>query len=201
MKIVLATKNKGKIAEFSGLFRPLDCEVVSLLDLGDIPTVEEDGATFLDNAVKKAKGYSQATGLIALADDSGLEVDALGGAPGVHSARYAGPEATDEENNAKLLRELEGMGPEQRTCRFKCVLALYAPGGELLTAEGACEGVVAEQPLGDGGFGYDPIFYIPELGRSMAQLTPEEKNRISHRGRAIRELEPRLRDFLAKVGG
>ncbi len=195
MKILLATKNRGKIEEFGRLFEEFGHEVVSLLDLGEIPSVEEDGATFEENAIKKAKGYAEATGMAALADDSGLEVDALGGAPGVYSARYAGPSATDADNNRKLLKALEGVPEPERTARFRCVLALYLPDGRLITAHGTCEGLIALEPKGEGGFGYDPIFFVPSKGRTMAELSPEEKNAISHRGRAIERLRPALTEF------
>jgi XTP/dITP diphosphohydrolase len=158
--------------------------------------VEEDGETFCDNAVKKATVIAKAIGEWALADDSGLEVDALGGAPGVYSARYAGldhhGERNDRENNAKLLKELAGVPISRRTARFRSVIALASPEGKVWTAEGICEGYIGLEPRGEKGFGYDPLFYLPEYGLTMAELTEEEKNRISHRAKAMERFLPLL---------
>ncbi len=198
MKVLIATKNRGKAAEFGRMFQELGHEAVSLLEVAELPSVVEDGATFQENAVKKAVEYSRATGMVALADDSGLEVDYLHGQPGVHSARYAGPDATDEENNRRLLEALKGVPWEERGARFRCVLALASPDGRVVTAEGVCEGVITQEPQGEGGFGYDPIFFVPSLGRTMAQLSPQEKNSISHRGMALKRLRPLIPEFLGQ---
>ncbi len=186
MKLVLATRNKGKIREMSELLSPVGVEVLSLDSFPGVPEVEEDGDTFQANAVKKAMSVSLHTGEISLADDSGLEVDYLGGAPGVHSARFAGEGRDDWENNEKLLRLMKNVPPEKRTARFKCVVALATPEGQFYTAEGACEGVIGTEPRGEGGFGYDPLFFVPEYDKTFAELDLETKNRISHRGRALR---------------
>ncbi|WP_027716976.1 XTP/dITP diphosphatase [Desulfovirgula thermocuniculi] len=197
MKLVLATRNRGKIKELSALLAPLGYEVVSLEDFPGVPEVPEDGATFAENAVKKAVAVARHTGHLALADDSGLEVDYLGGAPGVLSARFAGEHGNDRANNEKLLALLAGVPPEKRTARFRCVVAVATPAGEVWTAEGSCEGVIADTPRGEGGFGYDPLFYVPELGKTFAELDPEVKNRLSHRARALagaREILARFKD-------
>ncbi|OUN00260.1 MAG: non-canonical purine NTP pyrophosphatase, RdgB/HAM1 family [Paenibacillaceae bacterium ZCTH02-B3] len=199
--LLLATKNRGKTREFREAFAPLGVEVIDLNDLADrdIPPIVEDGATFEENARIKARAVAEATGLITLADDSGLCVDRLGGAPGVHSARYAGPKATDAENNAKLLEELrlaaerDGAGDAGSAARFVCCLVLYNPAtGETIVEEGTVEGRIVLQPSGTGGFGYDPVFWLPSHGCTMAELPIEEKNRISHRGAALRRLIDRL---------
>lgn len=185
MKLVLATNNKGKVREMSEILAPYEIEVISLdafLNIGDI---EEDGDTFRENAVKKASITCERTGLMSLADDSGLEVDHLGGAPGIHSARFAGEEKNDEANNTKLLHLLAEVPAERRTARFRCVVAVAVPGGWVYTAEGTCEGVIAGEPRGDGGFGYDPLFYLPEYGKTFAELDPGTKNKISHRAHAL----------------
>ena len=162
---------------------------MSLLDLPDFPAVVEDGATMAENAAKKARETSQATDLLVVADDSGLEVDALGGAPGVHSNRFLGRESTEAERNEAILRRLEGVPDERRTCRFRCAVAL-ARNGELVgETEATCEGRIAHAPRGDNGFGYDPVFYYPPMKRTFAQLSSEEKNRVSHRGKALAELK------------
>lgn len=185
MKLVLATRNRGKVRELSELLAPVGVEVVSLDSYPDVPEVEEDGNTFKANAVKKALAVSGATGQVALADDSGLEVDYLGGAPGVRSARFAGEEKDDRANNEKLLRLMKNVPPEKRTARFKCVVALATPGGQVFTTEGACEGFIGTAPRGEKGFGYDPLFMVPEYGKTFAELELDIKNRISHRGRAF----------------
>ncbi|MGQ9824081.1 MAG: XTP/dITP diphosphatase [Desulfotomaculales bacterium] len=184
-KIVLASRNPGKIRELRALLAPLKVAVVSLENYPALPEVEEDGATFTENAVKKACFAAAATGLWALADDSGLEVDYLGGAPGVFSARFAGPGGGDRANNEKLLRLLAGVPLEKRTARFRCVVAVASPEKEVYTAEGACEGVIAFAPRGDKGFGYDPLFYVPSFGKTFAELDPEVKNAVSHRAKAL----------------
>ncbi|HWP90589.1 MAG TPA: XTP/dITP diphosphatase [Thermodesulfobacteriota bacterium] len=185
-EIVLATKNRGKIKEFSDLLSPVFGRIISLREFNNIPEIVEDGETFSENALKKARVISKLTQKITLADDSGLEVDALGGRPGVFSSRYAGENAGDEENINKLLRELKGEA--NRNARFVCCLALVFPDGREITVEGRCEGVIVEDPRGEGGFGYDPVFYLPELNKTMAELTLEEKNLVSHRSRAVNAL-------------
>ncbi|MFD2369917.1 XTP/dITP diphosphatase [Brevibacillus sp. GCM10020057] len=192
-QVVLATRNQGKVREFNRLFAPLGWEGISLADYEGVPEVVEDGDTFEANAVKKAVTISTYLGLPALGDDSGLEVDALDGAPGVYSARYAGEDATDEENWRKLLQKLDAVPNAERTARFRCALAFVVPGEEPVIAAGACEGVIAREPAGTNGFGYDPVFYLPQLGKMMAQLPPEEKNRISHRAQAMQQLLAILR--------
>lgn len=185
--LVLATRNHGKISEFETLLTGFDVEIKNLVDFPSIPAVEEDGTTFKDNSLKKARFTAKVLGLPALADDSGLMVKAMGGLPGVCSARYAGEHATDEENNLKLLMAMEGV--ENRGATFKCTIAIALPDGTALTYEGTCDGLITHEPAGNGGFGYDPLFYYPPLEKTFAQLTTEEKNRVSHRGRAMAELK------------
>ncbi|GIW03550.1 MAG: non-canonical purine NTP pyrophosphatase [Thermomicrobiales bacterium] len=187
--IVLATSNPGKIAEFRKLL-PGSVHVVSLDELG-IVLPPETGQTFAENAIAKALSAAQQSGMLAIADDSGLEVDVLGGAPGVRSARYAGEAGNDAANRARLLAELEGVPPERRTARFRCVVALASPDGLIAWEEGVCEGSIATEPAGTFGFGYDPIFLLPD-GRTMAELPPGEKNTISHRARAYEAIRPAL---------
>jgi XTP/dITP diphosphohydrolase len=193
MPIVLATRNEGKISEFKILLKDFDVEIKSLKDFGPIPTVEEDGQTFEDNAVKKAQFTARVLGFPALADDSGLVVKALNGLPGVHSARYAGEDATDKENNLKLLKAMEGV--ENREASFMCVLAIAVPRGPALIYEGTCEGVITESLIGSQGFGYDPLFHNQTLNKTFAQMSIEEKNQVSHRGKAMAE----FRDEFGKV--
>ena len=184
-KLVIASGNEGKIAEISRALKDTEIILRSLVDYHDVPPVEEDGQTYLDNALKKAKSYSLFTGEMVLADDSGLEVDCLNGAPGVYSARYAGLNATDEENNRKLLHHLAGVTPDKRGATFRCVLVLYEPDGCFQSFAGAWRGMITAEPAGQGGFGYDPLFYIPELGKTSAQLEADVKNQVSHRARAL----------------
>ncbi|MBI5242881.1 MAG: RdgB/HAM1 family non-canonical purine NTP pyrophosphatase [Elusimicrobia bacterium] len=194
MKLVLATHNPHKTAEISAMLKGagLDLDLRSLAEFPQAPEVAEDGLTLEENARKKALAAARATGLRALADDSGLEVERLGGAPGVLSARYAGPGCDYAANNAKLLRELEGVPPEGRKAAFRCIIA-FADGEDVLLFEGRLDGVIAERPSGTNGFGYDPVFFIPERGRTLAELAPDEKNRISHRGRALAAAARHLR--------
>ena len=184
--IVLATRNEGKIKEFQEMLKDFPVEIKNLNDFGPIPEVEEDGETFDDNAYKKALFAAKVLGLPAIADDSGLVVEALAGAPGVKSARYAGEKATDQDNINKLLKELEGQS--NRKAAFECVLSIAVPSGPALTYEGRCEGEITLQPQGDAGFGYDPVFYYPEYDKTFAEISGDEKNRVSHRGRALAEL-------------
>ncbi len=185
-RILLATNNAGKVRELVVLLAGTPFAVATPGDEGIALDVEESGDTFEENAVLKARAFAEASGLLSIADDSGLEVDALGGEPGVRSARYAGPEASDEDRVRYLLGMLQGVEWERRSARFRSVVALAYPGGEVRLFEGACEGMVAFEPQGDKGFGYDPVFYIPSLDMHMAELELEEKNRMSHRGQATR---------------
>lgn len=194
MKIVVATHNKGKIREFKAALAEIGIEAVGIGELVNVPEPVEDGTTFAANARIKAQYYMKACGLPCLADDSGLEVDALGGAPGVFSARYAGEHATDEDNNKKLLAALQDVPAEKRTGRYVAALVLSYPDGHELTATGYCEGVVIDEARGEGGFGYDPYFYVPSLGHTMAEIPLEEKNAISHRGLALKKLIALLKD-------
>ncbi len=189
MRIVLASGNPGKIREIQAVLAPHGVKILPQTAFS-ITEIEETAPTFVENALLKARNASRFSGLPALADDSGLEVAALNGAPGVYSARYAGPDADDALNNAKLIEALQGIEEQERQARFRCVLAFvrHPYDSSPLIAEGAWEGVIAEQPLGNGGFGYDPLFFLPELGCTSAQLPPQEKNRLSHRGRALQRL-------------
>jgi XTP/dITP diphosphohydrolase len=199
LTLVIATSNEGKLTELRALFGDLPVQLLSLPNvLGDGLVIPEDGATFEANAVIKARAACNATGLYALADDSGLEVTALGGRPGVRSARFAHERATDAENNAALLRALEDVPDAERSARFRCVLALASPWDreQVETAVGSVEGLIARAPRGSGGFGYDPLFILPELGgRAVAELDEADKNTISHRGRAARA----MRDVILRV--
>jgi len=204
--LVFATRNKGKLVELRDLLPGV--AVLAIDEAAQrigraIPDVDEDADTFEGNATKKAREVSAATGLPALADDSGLEVDALGGAPGVISARYAGAAANDAANNAKLLAALAGVPPERRTARFHAVLALADVAGPLgdqvLAAHGTCEGIVLDAPRGTGGFGYDPLFLMPELGQTFAELGVGTKSDLSHRARAMRAMRPRLLAYLQQL--
>jgi XTP/dITP diphosphohydrolase len=205
-RLVFATRNAGKVEELRQLLADLELEVRSLAELeaergAPTPAVEEDGDTFEKNAIKKAREVSRASGLPALADDSGLEVDALGGAPGVYSARYAGADATDARNNDKLLAALANVAPAQRTARFRAVVALADETGELagkpLTAAGACEGEITTEPRGTGGFGYDPLFFVPELGATFGELGVGPKKQRSHRARAVKALLPEIAAYFS----
>jgi XTP/dITP diphosphohydrolase len=192
--IILATRNEGKIKEFRELLKDYEVEFRGLNDFGPIPEVEEDGGTFEENAYKKASETSKMLGFPALADDSGLVVEALRGEPGVRSARYAGEGASDEENYRKLLQAMKG--ETNRKAAFHCTISIAVPRGPALTYEATCEGEILDRPVGDKGFGYDPVFYYPPLQKSFAQLSREEKNRVSHRGRAMAELKGEFRKVL-----
>jgi XTP/dITP diphosphohydrolase len=187
-RVVLATRNQGKVREFNKLFAQLGWEGISLAEFDDVPEVIEDGDTFEANAIKKAVEISTYLNLPAVGDDSGLEVDALEGRPGVYSARFAGEHASDEDNWKKLLHEMSDVPEEKRTARFRCTLALVEPGGEPLIATGSCEGIIAREPAGTNGFGYDPVFHLPAMNKRMAELSSEEKNQISHRAMAMQQL-------------
>ncbi len=184
--LVVATRNPGKTRELQALLAGFPVEVRDLGRFGPLPEVEEDGTSFEENAYKKSSFTARILGVPALADDSGLCVAALGGAPGVHSARYGGPGLSDAERVARLLAAMKGRS--DRRASFVCVLSLAVPSGAALTYQGRCEGLIAEEPAGEMGFGYDPVFFYPPLGRTFAQLSAEEKHRVSHRGRAMAEL-------------
>lgn len=182
-RLVVATKNPGKARELADILAGLPYDVTSLADYPNAPEIEETGATFLENAILKATEYARLTGELTIADDSGLEVDALDGAPGVKSSRFA---PTDAERIAKLLEAMRNVPDGRRSARFRCAIAVAWPEGTVRTCEGTVEGLIAHDPRGGNGFGYDPVFYVPELGKHMAELEPEEKNAISHRGQALR---------------
>jgi XTP/dITP diphosphohydrolase len=191
---MVATRNPGKVREFQALLDGLSLELVSAESM---PEVEETGATFAENATLKAKAAAEWSGEWSLADDSGLEVDALGGAPGVHSNRYWGENMTEADRNRCLLRDLASVPAEQRTARYRAVVVLSSPDGRLWLTDGACEGLIQDEPRGRNGFGYDPHFFIPEFGQTMAELEPETKNEISHRGHAFRAMFPHLQRLAA----
>ncbi len=193
-ELLIVTDNPGKKREYQALLASLPVPIRFPSDLGLQIRVAETGTTYAENAALKARAGVQASGLLAMADDSGLEVDALGGAPGVRSARYV--PGSDADRIAALLARLDSIPWEERTARFRCVIAIATPEGELYTTEGTCEGIIATTPAGTGGFGYDPVFYLPEFGCTMAQLPPEVKNRISHRARAVEAALPILRNLL-----
>ncbi|MBW2604339.1 MAG: XTP/dITP diphosphatase [Deltaproteobacteria bacterium] len=185
--LVIATRNKGKTQEIEALLKDFPVEIKNFDDFGPIPHLEEDGDTFDENAYKKASFAARILGLPALADDSGLIVQALDGAPGIHSARYAGENATDEQRYLKLLDDMEGKS--NRKAAFECVISIAMPTGPALTYEARCEGLISTEPAGSNGFGYDPVFFYAPLNKTFAQITGEEKNRISHRGKALAELK------------
>jgi XTP/dITP diphosphohydrolase len=189
-ELVIATTNRGKLYEIRALLGDLPAQLLVTADLGLPLDVQETGSTYTENATLKAVACAQATGLLSLGDDSGLEVDALDGAPGLHSARYAGLGALDADRYRLLLSRLEGVPMARRTARFRCVVAIATPAGGVVTAEGKCEGRIALQPSGSNGFGYDPVFFVDEYGRTMADLPHSVKNRISHRARALQAARP-----------
>ncbi|MCD7032853.1 XTP/dITP diphosphatase [Metabacillus sp. GX 13764] len=194
-ELIVATKNPGKAKEFRDMLEPRGFQVSSLLDLDLMEEIEETGQSFEENAVLKAEAISHRFGKPVIADDSGLSIDALGGEPGIYSARFAGPERSDEKNLIKVLELMKDVEWDNRTARFRCALAIAAPGRETMTVEGSVEGYIAEKPEGTEGFGYDPIFYVKDKGASMAQLTKEEKNKISHRAMALKKLDELLDEF------
>lgn len=187
-KLLLATTNKGKVNEYRSLLKSLPLQMVTPGELGITTEVEESGDSLEENARLKATALAAESGLVALADDSGLEVDALGGEPGRLSARYAGEGASDSDRVSHLLSRLKDVPWEKRTARFRCVIALATPAGEVKTCSGECRGIIAFEPKGEHGFGYDPIFFLPALNKTMAELSPEIKNQISHRARAARKV-------------
>ena len=190
--VLIATKNKGKAKEFEALFAPKGIKVLTLLDIEDAIDVEETGTTFEENAILKAKAISEQMNMTVLSDDSGLVIDALDGRPGVYSARYAGPAKNDKDNYEKVLEEMKDVPDEKRTARFYCAIAMVGPEIGTITVSGTCEGYIARKPEGEYGFGYDPIFYVPEKETVMANLEPAVKNKISHRANALKALEEKL---------
>ncbi|MBY4676421.1 XTP/dITP diphosphatase [Marinobacterium arenosum] len=196
-QIVLASGNKGKLREFNQVLSHWDIEVLPQSHF-QVVDAEETGLSFVENAILKARHAARATGLPALADDSGLEVDAINGQPGIYSARFAGPAADDMQNNAKLLEMLNGLPDDQRSARFRCVLAFmrHAEDPTPLICQGTWEGLILREPRGDNGFGYDPLFLVPTLGKASAELPPEQKNQLSHRGQAVKELIARIGPYL-----
>lgn len=197
-RLVLATRNPGKVREFRALLRDLPLVLLTLDDFPALPPLHEPAQTFEGNAAAKALAVARFTGTLALADDSGLEIDALGGAPGVRSATFLGPEATDDDRNAWVLERLRGVPQERRTARYRAVVAVATPEGSVRTFEGRWEGCIAAAPRGRGGFGYDPIFLLPELGKTVAELPLAEKNRRSHRARALTAARAYLEALLAR---
>jgi len=196
IEVVIATRNSGKLREIRAILAPLELKILSLRDFPEIPEIIEDGQTFEENAVKKAAAVARQTGRMAIADDSGLAVDALQGRPGVFSSRYAGERATDAERYQKLLKEMTGTPQGKRGASFICAIAVASPKGKTESVEGQCRGEIAFAPKGSHGFGYDPVFYLPERGKTMAELEPEVKNRISHRAQALEKLKQVLPKFL-----
>jgi len=199
-EVLIATNNKGKAKDFEVLFRPLGITVLTLQDIEESIDVEETGTTFVENAVLKAETVTNLLGKVVIADDSGLEVDALNGEPGVYSARYAGEPSDDEANIDKLLANLVEVPETARQARFRCVLAIAGPTIETTTYSGSCEGFITDQRQGTNGFGYDPIFYVPSKEKTMAELSAEEKSAISHRGAALAQLKVRLPEFIMRLG-
>ncbi len=196
-EIVIATRNPGKLREMQTLLASLGLKILSLKDFPEAPDVLEDGATFAENAAKKAKIVARTTGRPAIADDSGLVVKALGGRPGVFTSRFAGEKTSDRNKCQRLLEEMERIPEEQREAVFVCAIAVALPQGEVKIVEEECQGRISFSPRGENGFGFDPIFFVPELGKTMAELEPEVKNQVSHRGRALKKLKLILPQFLA----
>lgn len=198
MKILLATQNQGKVKELQEMLSDTQIDVLSLRDIENWEDIEETGSTFAENASLKARVAAERTGYIALADDSGLEVDALNGAPGVYSARYAGEPKDDERNNDKLLKALEKVPDEERTARFRCALVIATPDGREYLTEGTVEGRISRMRRGKDGFGYDPLFFMSDFGRTMAELTVIQKNKVSHRAQAFQKAIPFLKELAQK---
>ena len=196
MDLIISTSNKNKLREFKELLQEFPFTILSLEDFPQIPPIVEDGKTFYENALKKATTVAQRTGKLTIADDSGIEVEALGRKPGVTSARFAGEDASDDENNAKLLKDLEAVPPEKRGACFKCVLVAAPAEGKTSFVEGECKGTIIHEPRGEHGFGYDPLFLVPEFKKTFSEITPEEKNKISHRACALRKLLEILPQYL-----
>ncbi|PID07245.1 MULTISPECIES: XTP/dITP diphosphatase [unclassified Sporosarcina] len=199
-EVLIATNNKGKAKDFEVLFRPLGITVLTLQDNEESIDVEETGTTFVENAILKAETVANLLGKVVIADDSGLEVDVLNGEPGVYSARYAGEPSDDEANIDKLLAKLVEVPETARQARFRCVLAIAGPGIKTTTYSGSCEGIITDERQGTNGFGYDPIFYVPNKEKTMAELSAEEKSAISHRGAALAQLKEQLPEFITRLG-
>ncbi len=195
-KLVVATANQGKLREFRELLAGVQLKILSLADYPAMAPINESGSTFAENAIIKAEAVMNYTGELALADDSGLEVDALDGRPGIYSARFAGTAGDDEANNKKLLAELTSVADTKRTARFRSAIAVASPGLPVQVVEGVCEGIIIHEPRGMGGFGYDPLFFVPALGKTFAQMAPERKNAISHRANAMIEARKILEEIL-----
>lgn len=195
MQVILATRNIHKVREICKIFEDLPIHFISLSEFPDSPLIEEDGHTFKENAIKKALNIAQVLGEICLADDSGIEVDHLHGAPGIYSARFAGENATDEENNRKLLQLLESVPFEKRRARYRCVMAVSTPKGKIQSTQGTCEGLIALESIGKNGFGYDPLFFYPPFQKTFGLTDPIEKNKVSHRYQALCDMKP----FLEKL--
>ncbi len=199
LRIIFATGNQGKMREIRDIMSDLDAEILSMKEAGIEADIEEDGKTFEENAVIKAKAVATFTDAIVLADDSGLEIDYLNKEPGIYSARYLGEDTPYAVKNKNLIERLAGVPDEKRTARFVCAIAAVMPGGEIVTTRGVIEGRIGYEEKGDNGFGYDPIFFVPEYGVTTAQLTEDEKNRISHRGRALSAMKTELRKRISQV--
>jgi XTP/dITP diphosphohydrolase len=195
--LLVGSKNRAKVSEIRRLLIALPVQVLDLSAFSELPDVPEDGDTFDANARAKALAFARMTGLTTIADDSGLEVDALGGRPGIYSARFAGPRADDEANNRRLLEMLANTPPVERTARYRCVIAVATPENVLFACEGSVEGVIAKQPRGTNGFGYDPLFYYGDFGDTFGMVTPEMKDSVSHRARALASLRRLLADYLS----
>jgi XTP/dITP diphosphohydrolase len=195
--LIVATRNKGKIREIREALKGLGLRIHALSDFPDVPETEEDGKSFTENALKKARFYSRVFGKLTLADDSGLEVDSLKGMPGIYSARYSGEKASSRENNQKLLKEMASIPLSKRGARFKCIMAMVSPDGKEAMTEGSCKGRIGMREKGKKGFGYDPLFILPKYGKTMAELSLREKNKISHRGEALRKLKKIVANFQA----
>jgi XTP/dITP diphosphohydrolase len=198
-EVIIATKNPGKAREFEHIFTPRGVKVRTLLDFPEIEDVEETGTTFEENAILKAEAVSKQLNKMVIGDDSGLVVDALEGRPGIYSARYAGEQKDDQKNIEKVLSELDGKPREDRSGRFYCALAVAIPNENTVTVSGTCEGIILEEPKGTNGFGYDPIFFVPEKGVAMAELSGDEKNELSHRANALKKLDAILDTIIGKV--
>lgn len=196
MEIVIATRNEGKLQEIKELIRGLQVEILSLKDIPEVPVVREGGSSFKENALMKAEVIASFTKKVSIADDSGLAVDFLKGEPGVYSARFAGKDANDGENNKELLRRLEGVPISKRGATFRCVIAVVTPDGKKDIVEGECRGIIQFEERGEFGFGYDPLFFVPEYRRTFAELSPEIKNKISHRAKAMEKLRVVLKEYL-----
>ena len=197
--MIVATRNKGKIREIREALKGLGLRIHALSDFPNVPEIEEDGKSFAENALKKAQFYSKVFGKLTLADDSGLEVDSLKGMPGIYSARYSGEKASSRENNQRLLKEMASIPFSKRGARFKCIMAMVSPEGKEAMTEGSCKGRIGMREKGKKGFGYDPLFILPKYGKTMAELSLREKNKISHRGEALRKLKKIVANFQAPI--